>query len=184
MDVKYGSWEGYLMERMAELLLAISICLFLVILSCVGFVYLGMDKKIVRATVCVQQMESQLDLWVSFVIDMTKTVRCDEVIACRLNNLADDYSKLKKSKDLLKKIPYINEMSEQLLLIEDYCPFGNTLGLTAEAVKRIQVLGMEYNRCINELDRRLNKRAAALIGKLFRVSRLEKLNNYFETIYN
>ena len=130
------------------------------------------------ASIYAWQIKTSLDKWVHSVAEKMESPEYDAEVKDKLRVLADDYLKYKKKKDVLKIIPPANTISKTLSAILDNDPYAKVVavsGVAAIDIDQLVILQGEYNRCVIKLNKQLDKRIPSLVGKLFRVRKLEEL---------
>jgi len=169
-----------------EFFLAVLLCLFFIMLAFVGWIHMGMEQQKARAIVYARKMEPDIDAWVFQAAESAKRHSSDTAAVNMFLLTADNYFNCKKSRDILKKVSIVNQLAAQAVSMAD----SGMLRVSAElennefsgSIERLIELRPLYNRCVRNLSKRLEKRIPATIGKLFRVRRLEELNEAFESI--
>ncbi len=161
-----------------ELVLAISLCLFLLAIIVAGNIYLEMDKHKARAIVYVKKMTPQLDQWVQDTLDAADFSKNNKASVEELHTLARDYYACKKTKQMLKKISLTNAIVLTAAFLDD-----EALGLEADRylnarmtdAEKLDILRSEYNKSAAKLNKRLQRRLSAAVAKIFRMKGIEPL---------
>ena len=159
-----------------ELLFAILLCLFFLMVYIIGQMYFEMDKEKSRAINFVNKMIEPLDEWVTHTVELAGSPVASPKLADALQTMAENYFNCEKNK--LKKIPLVNsmaELSEPLAAAAAGTEAGLILKARADAAAGLGMLRIGYNQSVRMLNGYLMKRGSAAVGKLFGMSSLEKL---------
>ena len=157
---------------------SILLCLVFVVIAAVSIIYSGMDKQRMRATLYAKQMLTPLDDWVRYVVDQTKSPGFDAEVKDKLQALESEYFGTKKRRDPLKTIQHVNAIIEQLETLNSSDPSVAVTvapGYSDLEFSMLFTLQAGYNGCVDNLNKRLNKRILAYVAKLTRMKRLDEL---------
>lgn len=162
-----------------DLPIAILLCLFFLTLIVFGEIYFGLDKQRMRAIACIQNMRENLDKWVEGTVELAESSDTGRKAADDFRALAQDYFSYKRYKEIMKAVSLVNSLAAMAAPLEDEAfgtKAGKILAARADSADRVEPLRNEYNNCVRRLNSRLDKKIPAVVGKLFRISRMEKLN--------
>jgi hypothetical protein len=160
-----------------EMVLAVIMSAVIIAMIVVVEIYFGMDKLKARAIVLVGRMQEYLDVWVTLATDLGAYPGADQKSAETLRTLAESYFGCKKYKDRLKKIALVNKMAALAGQRSAGGAPKNFRQERPESSASLEPLRATYNQCVRILNKRLDKKIQAAVGKLFKVGRLEELSD-------
>lgn len=150
----------------------------LVIVAVFSVILSYMDSKRMRAFISAKALKEHLDVIVRFIVGQAHKQYNDTVSGSQLQELADRYSGLKKNRDALEIIPLANSIVSLYNSLEISVSMQNDAGVRGELSDALEIIGLlreEYNDSVESLNKQLNKRLQANLGRLFRMKKLEKL---------
>lgn len=161
-----------------DLLIGIVLCLFFLTLIVTGEIYFALDKQRIRAFVCFQNMRVNLDKWVEVMVELAEGSDTGRKTAEELRALAQDYFNYKRYKETMMAVSLVNSIAaiaEQLEEKASGTESDRILTERADFAGRVEPLRNEYNNCVRRLNARLDSKLPATVGRLFRISKMEKL---------
>ena len=163
----------------------IAVSVVTIVFAVFSAIYAGMDKKRLLAYMSAKALREDLDVFVDFIVRQVSKHAADSASKTELLSLADSYSGMRKNKHTFKRIPLVNSLVSSYISLE----IGSSAVVDSDARREInealqdsQLLREGYNNDVKNLNRQLDKRLSGIVGKLFRMKKLEELCDLSELL--
>ena len=159
-------------------ILAPPIILGLVILIIFSMMLNHMDRKRMHSFVYAKAMKEHLDVFVHFIVQQANRQCSDSESKNQLLTFAESYLKMKKNTSALDRIPLFNSLvalytSLKISALQSVA--ADTRNDLYNAYEEIEMLRSGYDNSVMSLNKKLDNRLFALVSKVLRIKKLEKL---------
>ena len=160
----------YLLILPGILIFAILIAFFMILSH--------MDRKRMHSFLYAKAMKEHLDVFVHFITQQVNEQCSDPESKNQFLELTEGYSKTKKNRSALERIPLFNSLVTLYNSLKINAPLSGAADARDDlydAYEEIEMLRSEYDKSVTSLNKKLDNRLFAGVSKILRIKKLDKL---------